>query len=85
MFHVKKFIVILYQFSCLQFFIYNDLNDSGMIPEEDRQVELFDTKRMQWSLNSSKETNASVSMAFRMTHYDGSPLDPHSNIEITVN
>lgn len=67
--------------------MYNDLNDTGKLPEDDSQdVISFNPKKMLWSLKLSNHTeeNSSKSVVFHMTHYDGILLDPSSNIEISV-
>ena len=66
--------------------MYNDLNDTGVIPEkDDYDIVSFSTKKMSWELKSSNYSgNLSASVAFRLNSYDGVELDSSSNIEITV-
>lgn len=66
--------------------MYNDLNDTGVIPEKDNHdIVSYSTKKMSWELKSSNFSgNMSASVAFRLNSYDGIELDSSSNIEITV-
>ena len=66
--------------------MYNDLNDTGMIPEKDNYgIVSYSTKKMTWELKSSNfSVNISASVAFRLNSYDGVELDSSSNVEITV-
>jgi hypothetical protein len=66
--------------------MYNDLNDTGVIPETDNfDIVSYSTKKMSWELKSSNcSGNVSASVAFRLSSYDGVELDSSSNIEITV-
>lgn len=77
---------INYLNSYFQFFMYNDLNDTGVIPEKDNfDIVSYSTKKMSWELKSSNYSgNMSASVAFRLNSYDGIELDSSSNIEITV-
>ncbi|XP_046441974.1 glycosylated lysosomal membrane protein A-like [Daphnia pulex] len=69
-----------------KFFMYNDLNDTGVIPETDNfDIVSYSTKKMSWELKSSNcSGNVSASVAFRLSSYDGVALDFSSNIEITL-
>lgn len=70
----------------LKFFMYNDLNDTGIIPKMNSYDTVsFSTKKMFWELKSSNYSgNRSASVAFRLANYDGVELDSSSNIEITL-
>lgn len=67
--------------------MYSDQNDTGMIPEEIafENIASFATDKMSWQLKSSNYSgNFSASAVFRLSHYDGLPVEPSSNVEITV-
>ncbi len=66
--------------------MYNDLNDTGMIPEHSSDnVISFSTKKMAWELKSTNYSgNSSTSVVFCLISYDGEELDASSNIEMTV-
>lgn len=66
--------------------MYSDLNDTGVVPEDNSQnIALFSTRKMTWQLKSSNYSgNLSATVVFHLTHYNGLALDSSSNIEISV-
>ena len=66
--------------------MYNDLNDTGIIPEDaNNEIITFPTEKMLWMLKSINDSQSSAaSVVFSLTKYDGIELLPSSNIELTV-
>ena len=66
--------------------IYNDLSDTGFVPNDSSdRVMSFNPKEMEWQLKSfNSSSNSSVSAVFHLTSYEGSEAPESTNVEVMV-
>jgi len=69
-----------------KFMIYNDLGDSGLIPNNNSEnVMSLDPQLMEWQLKSLNcSSNTSATAVFRLSSYDGSEAGENTNVEVTL-
>ena len=66
--------------------IYNDLSDTGLIPNNSSDnVMSFNPQLMEWQLKSFNfSSNTSASAVFHLSSYEDSKVDENTNVEVTV-